>query len=221
MTGDQVTSTAEGGPHRGPGRPPVTTHDQVLAAASSIVAEEGFDALSVRRVAERLGISAFSAHRHMGSKEQLLDELVAAAIEARGVRTTRFKTWRAGLRDYALDMWQLLQEHPALVEVLTRRVCAPDAAMAGLDRMVGLAERDGIDPEDFAMLFETVWVFVLGAASALHARARVDEPTLLRERATTVRPEHPGAARVLEGLASRSRADQFEPMLDRLIAMLR
>jgi AcrR family transcriptional regulator len=209
------------GSQRGPGRPAITSHEQVFEAAKRIVTEEGFDALSVRRIADRLGISAFSAHRHMGSKEQLLDELVAAAIEDRGSRTGRFTTWREGLREYALDMWELLCEHPTLAAVVTRSVRTPDAAMAAIERMTVLAERDGVPVEDFAALFEMVWVFVLGAASALHARAQLDEQGLLRARAEEIREGRPGTAKVLECLAAHDRREQFEPMLDRLIASLR
>ena len=50
---------------------PTTTPEEILAAARSLFAERGFQATSVRAVAERAGVNAALVHHHFGSKQQL------------------------------------------------------------------------------------------------------------------------------------------------------
>ena len=48
------------------------TQDQIVQACTELIAEEGLAALSLRRVAERVGIRAPSIYAHFASKEALL-----------------------------------------------------------------------------------------------------------------------------------------------------
>ena len=47
-----------------PGKPPLT-RDQIVTAAIAIADEQGLDALSIRRIATRLGVGATSLYWHV------------------------------------------------------------------------------------------------------------------------------------------------------------
>ena len=55
----------------------VDTEQLILAAAGEIIATEDFDALSMRRVATKAGVSLSTVVRHFGTKDALLAALVA------------------------------------------------------------------------------------------------------------------------------------------------
>ncbi|WP_324192673.1 TetR/AcrR family transcriptional regulator [Nocardia transvalensis] len=54
------------------GRPTRLSREQIVATALDIVAREGGDALSMRRVADALGCAPMSLYRHVRDKDELL-----------------------------------------------------------------------------------------------------------------------------------------------------
>ncbi len=108
------------------------TRRQILEAAGSIVATEEFDALSMRRVAAKAGVSLSTVVRHFGTKDALLAALVAHGDD--DDERIRLRTEieqgdvtgavRLVVDDYETDGPQLLhmlgQEHryPALSQLL-------------------------------------------------------------------------------------------------------
>ena len=62
-------------------RPSRLTRDDVLRAALALLNEVGIDALSTRRLAERLGVQSPTLYWHFRSKGALLDEMSAAVMQ--------------------------------------------------------------------------------------------------------------------------------------------
>ncbi|HKB70255.1 MAG TPA: TetR/AcrR family transcriptional regulator [Thermoanaerobaculia bacterium] len=56
----------------------------ILGAARRLVDEEGLRALTMRRLGDRLGVSATALYRHYRNKDEILEELVDAANEVLG-----------------------------------------------------------------------------------------------------------------------------------------
>src|ERR1700751_5363849 len=63
-------------PHRPRGRPPTIGREDVLDTAIGLLDAEGVEALTMRRLASELGVSAMAPYRHVGSKDELLMVLV-------------------------------------------------------------------------------------------------------------------------------------------------
>ena len=68
---------SEGKPKRGRPRS-IESHQAILEAALSLLAEVGFEAMSIEAIASRAGVGKTTIYRRYSSKE----ELVAAAIES-------------------------------------------------------------------------------------------------------------------------------------------
>lgn len=62
---------------------------QIVEAARAILEDEGREALTMRRVADRLGIRAPSLYKHVGSKEELEALLIAEAFRGFGTAVHR------------------------------------------------------------------------------------------------------------------------------------
>jgi AcrR family transcriptional regulator len=108
------------------------TERQILEAAGDIIATEDFDALSMRRVAAKAGVSLSTVVRHFGTKDALLTAMVAQGDDDDDRDELRSGmepgdvagAVRVVLRDYEDSGRQLLhmlgQEHrfPALSQLL-------------------------------------------------------------------------------------------------------
>jgi AcrR family transcriptional regulator len=142
---------------------------RIVAAALAIVDEDGWEALSMRRLAERLDVWPMAVYRYFHDKDELTDAVVAAAAER--VRLPDDDDWLARLRGLLLEaraaLGEVDREHarPALgTEAGTRLTVAALAALAEgcfdadrADRMwralfgyaVGYPGLDGDDPDQF------------------------------------------------------------------------
>ena len=61
-----------------------TTKERIFESAIDLFAEKGFDAASMREIAERVGIKKASLYSHYNSKDQILDEILKYPIERIG-----------------------------------------------------------------------------------------------------------------------------------------
>src|SRR4051812_42924997 len=199
------------------GRPPKLSQDQVVDAAREIVLAEGYDAVTVRRLAAELGVSSFAVHAHMRSKDELFDDIVVGLVDARHTPIRNARSWQSALFSYAEIMWELLLEHPTVVDVLQRNVISSESVLIDLERIALLADRGGLSAAELADIYETVWTFVLGYAGAVHARARLDERALRQARADAMGDDLPHAADLARALASSERLEAFPRRLKSLI----
>lgn len=60
-------------------RPPLS-RERVIEAAVAVADERGVTAVSMRKVAERLGVEAMSLYHHVANKEAVLDGLVEEVV---------------------------------------------------------------------------------------------------------------------------------------------
>src|SRR5438067_8052092 len=90
---------------RKPGRPrSARAHRAILAAALALLAEEGFEAMSMEGVAARAGVGKSTIYRRWASKEALLIEAVssihaeAPIVDTGNIRDDLLALARAGLQ---------------------------------------------------------------------------------------------------------------------------
>lgn len=110
------------------------TRGRVLAAAMELADAEGLEALSMRRLAQAVGVKAMSLYNHVASKDDVLDgitDLVVAEIEP----PRPDPDWRVSIRARTLSARRVLQRHPwAAVLLESRR----NAGAARLDHYEAL-----------------------------------------------------------------------------------
>lgn len=108
-----------------PGRTPAVEASAVVDAAEALLGESGFDGMSVRRIAEAVGVSRQVVYTHFGGMNGLLDEIhqrlsqrlmdsVAAVSEPDGT-TVHLLAAAAGYRSVARrwpEAYQLVFERP-------------------------------------------------------------------------------------------------------------
>jgi AcrR family transcriptional regulator len=90
---------------------------ELILDAAEAVAEEGFDALSMRRVAAQLGAVPMALYNHFATKEQLVDALLDRVL-SRFEPETPTNEWTEDLGRFARAHRRLLNQHPWAVAPL-------------------------------------------------------------------------------------------------------
>ena len=116
------------------------TQDRVLRTAVELADAHGIEALTMRRLAEELGVEAMSLYYHLPNKEAVLDGVVelvfdevnqeAAALPAAG--------WKSALRARILTARDVLLRHRWAPEVLQTRDGMSAAAAIHADAVIGI-----------------------------------------------------------------------------------
>jgi AcrR family transcriptional regulator len=113
-----------------PGRSGLSV-DRIVAAAIEVADADGLPALSMRRVAEKLGVGTMSLYTHVPSKAELID-LMLDRVHGETARPQdpgpdgADGGWRARLELVARENWALYHRHPWLLQVtMVRPVLGP------------------------------------------------------------------------------------------------
>jgi AcrR family transcriptional regulator len=196
----------------GVGRPAQHSRAEITAAAVAIADRDGLDAVSMRRVAAKLGTGAASLYRYVETREDLLD-LMSDAAGGECPLPGPTGDWLADLVAVAERSREILSRHPWLADlVITRPVLGPNG-IALLEHVLTVLTPHPADPgtkmEAFAVLNGFTALFAkheLAGGSALQQR----NVAYLQHAATS--GEHPRLARLLApGTASTGPADPYDP----------
>src|SRR4051794_17597745 len=102
------------GPARGPKR--ALTLEQIVEAGRAIAVADGIGAVSMARVAERIGVSTMALYRYVRGKDDLLELMVDAALGLPPAAAPG-ETWRDGLRRWAVGVRDSYRANPWALRV--------------------------------------------------------------------------------------------------------
>jgi AcrR family transcriptional regulator len=123
------------------------SRERILTAARELFLERGFDASTLRAIAERAGMGASSIYRHIQSKEELLIEDLAERQEEAWRRfregDQRARSTLSRIHDFLDVHHELLLEERDLTVIALRATTRPEARVARRvlvlnDRTIGL-----------------------------------------------------------------------------------
>ena len=95
--------------------------EAIVRAAIEVADADGLAALSMRRVAEHLGVGTMSLYTHIPGKAELLDVMLDTVIGESERPEVIEGGWRAALEFIARERWSLYHRHPWLLHVATSR----------------------------------------------------------------------------------------------------
>lgn len=99
-------------PTRGP--KPRLSLDEIVKAAIEIADAEGLGAVSMRRLAERFGVTTMALYRYVPSKDDLLDLIIDAIAYPPPDPADLPENWREALRWWSLQQRETMRRHPWL-----------------------------------------------------------------------------------------------------------
>ncbi|MET8149207.1 TetR/AcrR family transcriptional regulator [Actinoplanes sp. NPDC049668] len=163
-------------PRRGP-KHTLTTPQVVAAAVELADGDQDLATLSMRRVAESLGVGTMSLYTYIASREELvevmLDHVYAEAVERLGPAGGR--DWADGLRRVAEVSWELYLRHPWVLQVFTGRPPLGPHAIAKYERELAVIDGIGLTDVEMDAVITLVHTHVEGVA-----RRRIEADRVVR-----------------------------------------
>lgn len=154
--------------------PRSTSLPAVLDAALRIVDDEGVDALSMRRLADDLGIGAMTLYRYVATKDSLYDELVTLVLGDLASDPVAGAPWRAQLEEVLTALHDELRAHPGITEIiLTRRAPTP-AFDRHRETVLAILRGAGFSVEAAVDALTSLICYALGFSHVERIRVRVD-----------------------------------------------
>jgi TetR/AcrR family tetracycline transcriptional repressor len=148
------------------------TQEQVVKRAVDLMAEAGLEALTLRRLAAELGVSAPTLYWHVRDKRQLLD-LMAEALVAQEDRSTapaHGQPWWDWLAERARFQWRVLTSHrdAALVVAGNRPT---ETGLPEIEQVLASLVVVGFPPAEALRTVLSIANYVIGCAVERQAEA--------------------------------------------------
>jgi AcrR family transcriptional regulator len=156
-----------GEPQGSRGRKQRLSVDQIVDAAIALADEDGLEALSMRRVAQRVGLGTMSIYTYVESKNQLV-ELMLDQVTSQLPRHDTSGTWRERMARTAHDDLEGYLRHPWMLQVDATRPPLGPGTSDWYEYV--LAPLDGVGLSDLEM---DAAIATLGALVQATARSSV------------------------------------------------
>ena len=124
-----------------PPRAPLS-RERVLGAAVALADEHGVEAISMRRIAQELGVVPMALYNHVANKDELLDGMVDVVVGEIDPPATG-AGWRTAIRRRVLSARGALLRHPWASRVIESRTDPTPLVLAYMDSMIGMFRAGG------------------------------------------------------------------------------
>jgi AcrR family transcriptional regulator len=195
------------------------TRDRVVAEAAAIVDEAGVDGLSMRTLADRLGVSAMTPYRFVGGKDELLATL-ADRFLGEVAEPSPDAAWDDRIRAVFRSVREVLLRHPALAVIVAGHGSSGVARYRGAEVVLTALDEAGLPDELAVSAFAALSAFTVGFVQ----REIADHDADLTERRENVRrlgSDFPHVTRSAETILSRDTEAHFETGLNLLLTGIR
>lgn len=112
------------------------SRERVLRAAIDLADASGIDALSMRKLAQALGVEAMSLYNHISNKDDVLDGITDLVVGEIFVPTVG-GDWQAEMRKRATSAHEVLMRHPWASLLMASRVNIGPAMLRYGDATIG------------------------------------------------------------------------------------
>ena len=133
--------TRAGKSKKRPGQTAGLCRDRVLSVAVELADAQGLETLSMRRLAQELGVEAMSLYNHVANKDDLLGGMVEHV--ARGFRVPCDEDWQAAMRTRCQSAYDVLSRHPWAAGLLLSRVNDGPVVLGYVDATWGCLRKAG------------------------------------------------------------------------------
>ncbi|HEY7058929.1 MAG TPA: TetR/AcrR family transcriptional regulator C-terminal domain-containing protein [Vicinamibacterales bacterium] len=122
---------------------------QVVRAAMALLDEAGLDELTMRRLADRLGVKAAALYRHVRNKDELL-ALLGDEISGEIPLPTSTGSWQDRLTEMAWNARRGLLAHRDAARVLAATPPAGPQRLRHIEAVLRILRESGLDDRDAA-----------------------------------------------------------------------
>jgi AcrR family transcriptional regulator len=204
-------------PTRPRGRPttPGLTRDLILATAIRLADDEGVEAVSLRRVADELGVHPTSIYNHVPSKAAIFDGVIESLLVEAELPLV-VPDWETWVRDFAAAIRRTARAHPGAFTVFLNQPGTGPVAARHIEAALDAFCRAGCSVEQAVRAVRGVSLAVLGLALEETA---VSRPVVAPDLSHISADEHPRIfAAETAGLTEAASDPTWDLVVESLIA---
>lgn len=151
--------------------------DQIVHAAIGLADEQGIGAVSMRRVAEHLGVGTMSLYTYVPGKAELLDAMLDVVVAETGPADGVPGGWRGRLAFVARENLALLRRHPWMLEIDQGRPPLGPNVLAKYEHELRAIDGIGLADVEMDAVVTLVLSHAAGAARATADARRAERDT--------------------------------------------
>jgi TetR/AcrR family transcriptional regulator, tetracycline repressor protein len=194
---------------RKPGPPSRFTRDELARRALAIMDTHGAEALTMRGLAEELGMSPMALYRYFPSKTDLMDAAIEIAAPEVELPAPGEGPWKQQLAELARALFRAGVRHPSVARERFNRPLQTPGAMRVTNHAIELLLEAGLSKRDAVAAFKALLVHTLAAAAFAASESRPEVRERAGERhASLPVDELPAMAAVADELTAALGGDQ-------------
>ena len=145
---------------KAPTRLPVS-RERALATAVALADADGLGSLTMRKLAQALGVEAMSLYHHVANKDDILDGMVEAVF-AEIELPADDADWRTAMYERAASLRATMIRHPWAISIMESRSSPGAATLRHHDAVLGCCRRAGFSIEMAGHAFSLIDSYVYG-----------------------------------------------------------
>ena len=142
---------------------PPLSRDRIITTAVAMADRDGFEGVTLRRIAAELGVHVTSLYNHVPTRDAVTDGIVERLIEEAKLPTSPVP-WEEWVRSFFTALGTMATTHPGAFTALERRPVQGPRAAASFEVALEAFTRAGLAPEDAYGAVKTVSLTSLAVA---------------------------------------------------------
>jgi AcrR family transcriptional regulator len=139
------------------------SRDRVLQAAMVHADEGGLEALTMRKLAEVLGVAPMALYRHIANRDDLIDAMVDVVFGEVDLPSSG-QDWRTAMRERAISLRDVLARHRWAIGLMESRRNPGPANLRHHDAVIGSLRAGGFDMAMAAHAYSLLDGYIYGFA---------------------------------------------------------
>jgi AcrR family transcriptional regulator len=149
-------------------RPRSLTQDQIAAAALAVIDRDGLAALSMRVVAQELGVSTMALYRYVGDRQELEGLVVELVLGGVDVSPPSGTSWRERIAVLVGRMRDRVGAHPNVVPLTMTHRHRSAGVLRWSETVLGIFAEAGVEGPDRVIALRGLLSYVIGAIQLEH-----------------------------------------------------
>ena len=147
---------------------PALSREAIVDAALRIIDAEGYEAVSMRRVAQEFGTGAASLYAYVANKDELMDLVVDQVMSETRLADSEpdadVERWIEQLKDAVRTSYQVLRSHRDVAKAFLGRIPFGPKGLRNIEQLLTLLRAHGLPDYIAAYLGDLIGQYIVTAA---------------------------------------------------------